>query len=84
MKKHQEEDESFDSLINRILDVYDEYKGKSTKQTHKIITELDALQNDLVDAVNGLRKTYDDEMEWRRDFGIKTFADALKFPWAKM
>jgi hypothetical protein len=83
LNKHLEEGESFDELVNEILNVYDEHKGKSTRQTRNIIKELDALQVDLADAVNGLRKTYDDEMAWNMDFGIKTFADALKFNWAK-
>jgi hypothetical protein len=87
LRKHLEEGESFDGLINEILNVYEEHKGKnveqSTRQISNVIKELSALQDGLVDAVNGLRKTYDDEIVWTKEFGIKTFAQALEFDWAE-
>jgi len=85
LNKHHEESESFDTMVNRILDVYDKYKGKSTKQksVRGTIKELDALQDDLVDAVNGLRKTYESDYGWKRDYPITTFGEALNFDWTK-
>lgn len=88
LKEYGKTGESFDELVNRILDVYDVNKGKSTntkqKSPHEIIKELNTLEDDLVDAVNGLRKTYESDADWKKDFGrfLTTFEDALKFDWA--
>lgn len=80
LDKHRKKGETFDQLVDKMIDVY-EFVKLRVREKSIMIKHLNNLQNDLVDAVNGLRKTYETEHEWKREFPISTFAQALSFDW---
>jgi len=76
LMKHKKADEVYNDVIDRLLNVYEGKVKRSTK-----IKELKDLQDDFVDAINSLRRTYDKEWDWKITFPFNTFALALSFDW---